>query len=71
MNWIKLKVIDVNDNEFLKLKGKTFDCLLAIISFIILAISGEIMTKWIITLLLAIAFVIIGIIGIIDYKSQK
>ena len=45
--------------------------LLAIISFIILAISGEIMTKWIITLLLAIAFVIIGIIGIIDYKSQK
>jgi len=45
--------------------------LLAIISFIILAISGEIMTKWIITLLLSIAFVIIGIIGIIDYKSQK
>jgi len=71
MNWIKLRVIDVKDNEFLKLKGKTFDCLLAIISFIILAISGEIMTKWIITLLLAIAFVIIGIIGIIDYKSQK
>lgn len=29
MNWIKLRVIDVNDNEFLKLKGKTFDCLLA------------------------------------------
>jgi len=71
MNWIKLRVIDVKDNEFLKLKGKTFDCLLAIISFIILAISGEIMTKWIITLLLSIAFVIIGIIGIIDYKSQK
>lgn len=45
--------------------------LLAIISFIILAINGEIMTKWIITLLLAIAFIIIGIIGIIDYKSQK
>ena len=45
--------------------------LLAIISFILLAINGEIMTKWIITLLLAIAFVIIGIIGIIDYKSKK
>ena len=29
MNWIKLRVIDVNDNEFLKLKGKTFDCLFA------------------------------------------
>ena len=45
--------------------------LLAIIAFIILTINGEVMTKWIITLLLAIAFVFIGIIGIIDYKSQK
>ena len=44
---------------------------LAIITFIILAINGEIMTKWIITLLLAIAFVVIGIIGIIDYKLKK
>ena len=45
--------------------------LLAIIAFIILAINGEIMTKWIITSLLAIAYVILGIIGIIDYKTQK
>ena len=45
--------------------------ILAVIAFIILAINGEIMTKWIITLLLAIAFIIIGIIGIVDYKSQK
>ena len=45
--------------------------LLAIIAFIILAMNGEIMTKWIITLLLAIAFVILGIIGIIDYRTQK
>lgn len=45
--------------------------ILAVIAFIILAINGEIMTKWVITLLLAIAFIIIGIIGIIDYKSQK
>lgn len=44
---------------------------LATISFVILAISGENITRWIITLLLAIAFVIIGIIGIIDYKSNK
>ena len=44
---------------------------LAIIAFIILAIKGEFITKWVITLLLAIAFVIIGIIGIVDYKSQK
>jgi len=45
--------------------------ILAIIAFIIIAISGEVMTKWIITLLLAIAFVIIGIIGIRDYKSKN
>ena len=45
--------------------------ILAIIAFIILAINGEIMTKWIITLLLAIAFVIMGIIGIIDHKSKN
>ena len=43
--------------------------ILSIIVFAVLAVQGEIMTKWIITLLLAIAFVIIGIIGIIDYKS--
>ena len=48
--------------------------ILAVIAFIILAINGEIMTKWIITLLLAIAFIFIGfigIIGLVDYKSQK
>ena len=45
--------------------------ILAIIAFVVIAINGEVMTKWIITLLLAIAFVIIGIIGIIDYKSKK
>lgn len=44
---------------------------LAIISFVILVISGENMTRWIVTLLLAIAFVVIGIMGIIDYKSSK
>ena len=44
---------------------------LAIIVFIMLALDGEVMTKWIITLLLAIAFFIIGIIRIIDYKSKK
>lgn len=45
--------------------------ILAIVTFVVLSVSGENMTKWIITLLLAIAFVIIGAIGIIDYKKQK
>ena len=39
-----------------------------VVVFIILAVSGEVMTKWIISLLLAIAFIVMGIIGIIDYK---
>lgn len=43
---------------------------LAIIAFIILLINGEDIFKWLITLLLAVAFVIIGIIGIIEYKSD-
>ena len=45
--------------------------ILAIIVFIILLINGEDMSKWIITLLLAVTFVIIGIIGIVDYKSKR
>ena len=43
----------------------------AIAAFIILGVSGENMTKWIVTLLLAIGYVVLGIIGIIDYKSNK
>ncbi len=44
---------------------------LAIVAFIILLINGENMSRWIITLLLAVALVVTGIIGIIDYKNQK
>ncbi|MBQ8780434.1 MAG: hypothetical protein IJZ72_01980 [Oscillospiraceae bacterium] len=42
--------------------------ILAIAAFVVVAVSGEDMTKWIITLILAIAFVILGIIGIADSK---
>ena len=45
--------------------------ILAIVAFIILLINEEHISKWIITLLLAVAFVIIGIIGIIDYKRNR
>ena len=45
--------------------------ILAIIAFIIIAVSGENIKRWIVTLILAIAFVVLGIIGIIDYKKQK
>ena len=40
--------------------------LIAIIFFIILFINGEAMTRWIITLFLAVAYVVIGTIGIIN-----
>lgn len=43
----------------------------AIISFVIIAMSGENMTRWIVTLILSIGFVVLGIIGIMDYKSQN
>ncbi len=45
--------------------------ILAIVAFIILLINGEDIFKWLITLLLAVEFVIIGIIGIIEYKSNR
>lgn len=45
--------------------------LLATAAFIIIALNGEYMTKWIITLILAVAYVVFGIIGIVNYKSRK
>lgn len=42
--------------------------MLAIVSFIILVINKEDISRWVITLLLAVALVIVGIIGIINYK---
>ena len=43
----------------------------AIAAFFVIRSSDENMAKWIITLLLALAYVVLGIIGIIDYKSNK
>lgn len=44
--------------------------ILAIASFVIIASSGENVTRWIVTLILSIAFVVVGIVGIIDYKCK-
>ena len=43
----------------------------AITAYIVIAASGEPLGKWTITLLLAIAFVVIGVIGIVDWKKSK
>ena len=43
----------------------------AIIAYVVIAVSGEVLGKWTVTLLLAIAFVVIGVIGIIDWNKSK
>ncbi len=44
----------------------------AIIAYIVIAISGEPLGRWTITLILAISFVLIGVISTVDYaKSNK
>ena len=43
----------------------------AIIAYIVIAASGEPLGKWTVTLLLAIAFVVIGVFGIIDWNKSK
>lgn len=45
--------------------------ILAVLSFVMLWLSGEDMTRWIVTLILSVAFVTLGIIGIVEYKSSK
>ena len=43
----------------------------AIIAYIVIAASGEPLGKWTVTLLLAIAFAVIGVIGIADWKKSN
>lgn len=43
--------------------------LLAIAAFVVLAANGESMGRWIVTLMLAIAFAVLGVIGIFNYKK--
>lgn len=43
----------------------------AIIAYIVIAVTDEPLGRWTITLLLAIAFVVIGVIGIIDCNKNK
>ena len=45
--------------------------ILAITAFAIVMFNGENMSKWVITLILSIVYLILGIIGIADYKSNK
>ena len=43
----------------------------AVAAYIVVAVGGEPLGKWTITLLLAIGFVIMGILGVIDWKKER
>ena len=42
----------------------------AIIAYIVIAVSGEPIGKWTVTLILAILFLVIGVIGVIEWKRS-
>jgi uncharacterized membrane protein HdeD (DUF308 family) len=39
----------------------------AIVTYLLLAVNGESVFRWTVTLVLAAAFIVIGVIGIIDF----
>ena len=43
----------------------------AVAAYVVLAQSGEPVGKWTVTLLLAAAYIVLGIIGIIDWRKEK
>ena len=43
----------------------------AIIAYIVIAAAGEPLGKWTVTLTLAIAYVIMGVIGIVEWKKSN
>lgn len=52
-----------------KLAASVFQLVIGVLgvaAFIVLAVNNESMTRWIVTLVLAIAFAVMGVIGIVD-----
>lgn len=43
----------------------------AIIAYIVIAVSGQPLGKWTVTLILAIAFLILGAVGIAEWKKYN
>ena len=55
-----------------ELAGSVFELVIGVLgvaAFIVLAINNESMTRWIVTLVLAIAFAVMGVIGIVDSRK--
>ena len=45
--------------------------IVAVAAYIVIAIGGEPLGKWTVTLILAISFIVLGIIGITDWVKEK
>ena len=45
--------------------------LFAIVAFAIVGHGGEDMARWIVTLVLAVAYTVLGIVGLFDLRSDK
>lgn len=45
--------------------------IVAMVTFVLVGLSGENMIKWIVTLILALVFIVMGIIGISNYRNNK
>ena len=45
--------------------------LAAIAAFVVLAASGEPLDRWVVTLILAVLFVVMGILGLFDAGKKK
>ena len=67
----------IKGREVLRMKSKWYFIssvfqivvgLLAIVSFIVMAINGDLETRWVVTLILAIAFVVMGVLGVLDNR---
>ena len=44
---------------------------LAVVGYVFAAVGGEPLGKWTVTLILAIAFIVLGAIGIFDWVKEK
>ena len=44
---------------------------MGVVSFLILGLGGEDMTPWLITLVIASAISMLGILGLVEYKKNK
>ncbi len=45
--------------------------IVAVVAFVISGLNDENMIKWIVTLILSVALIVLGIVGIKNYRSEK